>query len=140
MKIILAIDGSEPSSRCADAVVTLAGGMTVKPDVVVLNVEPKPVGWQMHGLAKDAAAKHLTERGEAIMAGAARTLERAGIVPERRMELGEPAETIIRVAAEVGASLIVMGTRGHGAFASLLLGSVAAGVLEAAHVPVLLVK
>jgi nucleotide-binding universal stress UspA family protein len=54
-----------------------------------------------------------------------------------RAELGSPAETIDRVAREVGAYQIVMGTRGLG---NLFLGSVATKVVRLAQVPVTLVK
>lgn len=45
---------------------------------------------------------------------------------------------VSRRAAEVGADVIAMSTRGHGGVARLLEGSVAAGVLHAVRLPVLL--
>ena len=50
------------------------------------------------------------------------------------------AETIDRVAREVGAHQIVMGTRGLGSLGNLFLGSVATKVVRLAQVPVALVK
>jgi len=57
-----------------------------------------------------------------------------------RAELGSPAETIDRVAREVGAYQIVMGTRGLGSLGNLFLGSVATKVVRLAQIPVTLVK
>ena len=57
-----------------------------------------------------------------------------------RAEIGSPAETIVRVAREVGADQIVMGTRGLGALGNLFLGSVATPVVRLAEIPVTLVK
>jgi nucleotide-binding universal stress UspA family protein len=57
-----------------------------------------------------------------------------------RAEIGSPAETVNRVAREVGAHQIVMGTRGLGSLGNLFLGSVATKLVRLAQVPVTLVK
>jgi nucleotide-binding universal stress UspA family protein len=53
---------------------------------------------------------------------------------------GHPAETIVRVAHERGADLIVMGTHGRTGLQHVLLGSVAEKVVRLAPCPVLTVK
>jgi CBS domain-containing protein len=57
-----------------------------------------------------------------------------------RTEIGSPAEIIDRVAREVGAHQIVMGTRGLGSLGNLFLGSVATKVVRLAQIPVTLVQ
>lgn len=52
---------------------------------------------------------------------------------------GRVSEAIAREAQAQGAGLVVMGSRGHGGVAKLLLGSTSEAVLRAATVPVLLV-
>ncbi len=54
--------------------------------------------------------------------------------------VGFPVEEILRVAAEVKADLIVMGTHGRGGWSRLVMGSVAEGVLRQAPCPVVTVR
>jgi nucleotide-binding universal stress UspA family protein len=56
------------------------------------------------------------------------------------VKIGMPGDTIAKEAEVLGCQSIVMGSRGHGALASLVLGSVALRVIHLAHVPVTLVK
>jgi len=59
---------------------------------------------------------------------------------EVEVAAGHPAETIVRVAHERGADLIVMGTHGRTGLQHVLLGSVAEKVVRLAPCPVLTVK
>jgi nucleotide-binding universal stress UspA family protein len=54
-----------------------------------------------------------------------------------RLVEGEPVEQILRLAEEVQADLIVMGTHGRGGLSRVFMGSVAEGVLRQANCPVL---
>lgn len=59
---------------------------------------------------------------------------------ERRLEEGDPAAEIHRVAQEIDASLIVLGTHGRTGLGRLLMGSVAEQVVRNAACPVLTVS
>jgi nucleotide-binding universal stress UspA family protein len=56
-----------------------------------------------------------------------------------RLEFGDPAHIIAKVAAERGIDLIVMGTHGRTGLSHFLVGSVAEKVVRHAHCPVLAV-
>jgi nucleotide-binding universal stress UspA family protein len=59
---------------------------------------------------------------------------------ELRLEEGQAAVEILRMAGEVGCDLIVMGSHGRTGLRRLLTGSVAEAVLRQARCPVLVVK
>jgi nucleotide-binding universal stress UspA family protein len=59
---------------------------------------------------------------------------------ERRLEEGDAVETILRVAHEIQADLIVMGNHGRTGLGRLLMGSVAERVVRQATCPVLTVR
>lgn len=63
------------------------------------------------------------------------------IQPETRIEQGAAAETIIKVADEIDADLIIMGTRtrSHSTIGRFLLGSTAQNVMQLSERPVLVV-
>ncbi|SFL63297.1 universal stress protein [Pelosinus propionicus] len=53
---------------------------------------------------------------------------------------GNPADSIIKYAQKINADIIICGTRGHGGFGALLLGSVAHKLVTYSKIPVLVVK
>jgi universal stress protein A len=70
-------------------------------------------------------------------------LGKAGVSPRKtavRVEAGEPSDTILRIAKEVQADLVVMGTHGRAGLSRLLIGSVAEAVLRRSTCPVLTIR
>jgi nucleotide-binding universal stress UspA family protein len=65
-------------------------------------------------------------------------LGEAGPPVRRRVVEGHPAQVLARAAE--GADLLVVGSRGHGGFAGLLLGSVSEHVVAHAPCPVVVVR
>ena len=59
---------------------------------------------------------------------------------EHRLITGDPASSIVRLAAEEGVELIVMGTHGRTGLMRLLMGSVAEAVVRRAPCPVLTLR
>ena len=63
-----------------------------------------------------------------------------GIQVEFLVRRGEPSEQIIQAAREFNIDLIIVGSKGHSALASILIGSVAQNIVHHAPCPVLLVR
>ncbi len=83
------------------------------------------------------------EAGQRLLRDAARSVQRLDrtLVVTARMEIGEAAEQIVRVAEELGADLIVMASHGDGDFPYLSgVGRTALATREQARRPVLLVS
>lgn len=68
------------------------------------------------------------------------TIERAEIEVFRVDLEGYPPDTLVQYASEVGASLLVVGTRGRGELASLILGSTSHRAIQLSECDVLVVK
>ena len=57
-----------------------------------------------------------------------------------RLTMGDPAGEIVRIAAEEGAEMIVLGTHGRTGMTRLLMGSVAEAIVRRAPCPVLVYR
>lgn len=138
-KILIPVDGSANAERAVAHVIAMIGkdrGV----DVHLVNVRPPLRENVTRFIARGEIDSYHREEGEKALAGAKARLDAAGIVYTPHITVGSAGETIADVAADIGADEIVMGTRGLGGLAGLLLGSVATEVIRLAKVPVTLVK
>jgi nucleotide-binding universal stress UspA family protein len=69
-----------------------------------------------------------------------RQVGQTGEVVEVHARLGRPDAEIVGLADELGAGLIVLGSRGLGSLRRALMGSVSDSVVRHAHCPVLVVR
>jgi nucleotide-binding universal stress UspA family protein len=137
-KILLAVDGSEHALHAAHTAADLARAMKAKElrIVAVYDFIPPYLGEPNMQYAIDARM----ETAKAVMQKA---VDAVGDVPcEIHTELleGPAAEAIIDVAATRKSDVIVMGSRGLGTLAGLLLGSTSQKVVAHASCPVLIVR
>jgi nucleotide-binding universal stress UspA family protein len=135
--ILLATDGS-PAARQA---IVCAQDLSVRYGAQVIVVYAfQPVLKSLGDPYQQQYIKGQLDEGEAITDPVAEQLRAAGIKAVVELLEGPPADAILRVAETRECDLIVMGSRGHGAVRSLLLGSVSHKVLAHARVPVLVVS
>ncbi len=132
--IVWATDGSENADRALEVAKTLADDHGAA--LVVVHVV-------QHYATKTGLAVYPDEdRVKAKLEQTVEQLSKDGFKPSLRIveHVGpQPAHEIADIAREVGAGLIVMGTRGHGLVEGLLLGSVVLRLLHIAPCPVVAV-
>jgi nucleotide-binding universal stress UspA family protein len=63
-----------------------------------------------------------------------------GTIAHSHLVMGEVAREIVHLAEEIGAGLIVMGSRGRRGIRRALMGSVSDSVVRHAHCPVMVVR
>ena len=141
-RILLATDGSQDAELARTTAVDMASStdselhvVTVVPGYTSVEVNVPQVVEQLHA------------RAEQILDEQVAKIEQAGgKVARKHLKVADPtgerhrAQQILLVAEEIGAGLIVMGSRGRGGLRRALMGSVSDSVVRHAHCPVLVVR
>lgn len=130
--IVVGVDGSESSIDALRYAARMAEALHLPLEVVTTWTAPPidPYAAIEWSPAEDAAETLDASVKEAF----------GGEPPEglmRRVVAGSAARSLIELSASV--EMLVLGSRGHGGFMGLLLGSVSATCAEHAHCPVLIV-
>ncbi|HEX7054285.1 MAG TPA: universal stress protein [Burkholderiales bacterium] len=137
-RILVAVDGSGPSERAVRHVIGLASaGMRLR--AVLVNVQPE---WApARSAQEEREGRRLHAEASARATRRARSLlEAAGVPYEAVLRVGSAPEQIVRLARARKCRQIVLGMRGLGALARVVLGSVSLKTLQLADVPVTLVR
>ncbi|MES1944458.1 Universal stress protein UspA-like nucleotide-binding protein [Salinisphaera sp. PC39] len=143
-RILFATDGSEASREAGRRVRELA--LLCHARVIVFLVYEIP-DETLELARKSLVEKRYVERlanaesveGVEILRAAESELREAGIETVPVLQSGRIGPAIVEEAERRGADLIVLGSRGHGAVASLLLGSVTDHVLHNSMRPMLII-
>ncbi|WP_199807019.1 MULTISPECIES: universal stress protein [unclassified Streptomyces] len=140
--VVLGVDGSPAGRRAVDF--AFAEAAVRDAPLVALHCW---TAWSGTMPASQEAATPYANPSEALAEEAERVLSKAlagpqerhpGVTVRPRVVHGGTRETLIE--ASRSAQLVVVGTRGRGGFAGLLLGSVSQAVLHHAHCPVAVVR
>jgi nucleotide-binding universal stress UspA family protein len=143
--VLIGADGSGLANRAASAGLALLG----TPDRVVVatvveDVDPALVtgtGFAGGVVSPETMTQLEEERrreGEEITASTAGALDADGV--ETRVVRGDPGHALCVLAAELPASVLVVGSRGRGGLTRALLGSVSDHVIRHAPCPVLVMR
>jgi nucleotide-binding universal stress UspA family protein len=133
-KILVAVDGSQHARAALDLAADLA--QRYQASLCVLHAFPH-VSDLLGTPQYESLLAARSMIGQQLLESA-HTQVGDTVVVETHLIEGPPAPAILRVAQEEGCDLIVIGSRGRGQIAGILLGSVSSTVAQRAHCPVLI--
>jgi len=132
-KILVAVDGSESSSKAAKRAIDLAekhGADLIALYIVAPNINFNEVFY----FAEENGQKIVDEVKHEASA------RKLNVQTEVLMDVGAVSKAIVEYAEKNNIDLIVIGTRGISGIKRTLLGSTASGVVTYSHCPVIVVK
>ena len=141
--VLLATDGSKDAEIATTTALDLANSTSSELHIVLVE-EPvyayvDPSGYPYF---PDAELEHELEQQARMRLDAEveKIRSAGGAVAEAHLRVGAAAAEIVDLAEEIGAGLIVMGSRSLGGIRRALMGSVSESVVRHAHCPVLVVR
>ena len=149
-RILVPIDGSEPSNRALDYALDLAEELDA--EVVILSVVPPvtlPVFSEEPGITPIITPRDIDRYNSKLRATFENVLSEAlararAKKPDLRVSTklleGRPADKIVEVAERENFDLIIMGSRGLSGLRELLLGSTTRRVADHCTKPLLIIK
>jgi nucleotide-binding universal stress UspA family protein len=135
-RILAAFDGSKNADEAFESALDFAALCGARLQVVSVATPPEPPTRVETEAALDAASRHYEE----LFEGLRRRAQARGVDLATRVLVGHAAEQILRLAADTGADLIVVGHRGHSTIREWLFGSTSRRVVSHATCSVLVVR
>jgi nucleotide-binding universal stress UspA family protein len=144
-RILLATDGHPEAERALGVAATLSERLGAELHLVSVEPVPDPPSWPEARIMSSELRGDVRERAEdaarKLLEGQAEKIEEMDLeVSEVHAVAGRPDTEIVRVAEEVGAGLVVVGSRGMGPLRRSVMGSVSDSVVRHAHGSVLVVR
>lgn len=143
-KILLATDGSEEAARAARLAATLSGKLASELHVVYVVPLLQPYAFPEAAMVDPDLREKIQEQAaadaEQKLQEEVEKIRALGDVAGAHAKAGRPDAEIVRVAEEIGAGLVVVGSRGLGPIRRAVIGSVSGSVVHHAHGPVLVVR
>ncbi len=139
-RILVPIDFSPYADAAVELAVELARPLGARVDLLHIFRPPAEIVTAYELAVPTAYHEDLRAASQAQLDAAVAKVHAAKVEGEGHLRDGAPADAICDQAREIGADLIVMGTRGRTGLAHVLLGSVAQRVLKIAPCPVLTVR
>jgi nucleotide-binding universal stress UspA family protein len=142
-KMLLATDGSDHALQAAAQAAQLAKDMGAEVEILgIAVIQSMYGGMHMGAIGVSGMEQEVERAATAAVQDTAAVFIEAGLSPKSvvSVAMGSAAGAICQEAEDIGADLIVIGSRGLGRAGSLLVGSTSRDVLSHAKIPVLVVK
>ncbi len=150
--VLIAVDDSKGSQTTID---TFAGLFScTRPDTVVLlyveKIEGKSLMDEMLGMAELSTLKEqlqgtayqdaLDKKAQAVLEHYKQALNKKGVTGIKTVvKQGHPSDEVLQTAKDVGAEMIIVGSRGK-RLHTLMMGSVSREIANRAEIPVLIAR
>lgn len=131
---VVGYDGSEPSKAALRCAARRAAPGT---RIVVAHAATAPTEF-LESAYYEEVLQRSREHAQTVLEDAAADLD-AGLEVETAVLSGPPARALVKLAHEVGASEIAVGSRGFGSLRAAALGSTSHALLHESDLPVLLI-
>ena len=139
-KFLVGVDGSEQAMQAVRKAAELASATGARLVLAYAMTPPLYLAELYTGPISDLESAE-QQNGELLLKDAAQVAREAGQEAEVKLLRGNPAVALAELAQDDKAiDLLVVGSRGRGAMASLLLGSVADRLVHLSKKPVLVVR
>jgi nucleotide-binding universal stress UspA family protein len=139
-RFLVGVDGSAAALKAVEYICRLRAAR-VPVEAELLNVTaPLPENYTDGALTREVADGYYDKRAGAALRTATEAFRAAAVPCTTHVALGRAADQIVNLGRKLECGRIVMGARGDGSVASLLMGSTAYQVVHLAASPVTLVR
>lgn len=136
-RIVVAFDGTDGAERALERGIALAAASAA--ELLIIAAGRLPEYAETEGEV-DEAKKQAESFYARHLSAAAVLADGAGVQARTKLVFGKPADQIVRVAAEEGADLVVLGVHPHHPLRRRILGATADKVVDLAECSVLVVR
>ena len=140
MKILLAVDGSAFTKKMLAYVTTHLDLFSGDIEYTALTVQGALPPRARAAVGREVMDAYYAEESAKVLDPVVKFLTRHKLNVTTLSKVGNAGELIAKTAESGKFDLVIMGSRGHGALGSLVMGSVATKVLASCGTPVLLVR